>query len=68
MGGNLFPDIAWHYRHPTPESAKIAAHICFFNELVDALYVDGELMPTPKTKWSLPEPGKAAHCRPSSMP
>lgn len=45
-------DIAWYYRYPTTETAKIAGRICFFNERVDALYVDGVKQPKPKTKWS----------------
>ena len=48
----LTQDIAWYYPYPTPETSKIAGMLCFFNERVDALYVDGELMPRPKTAWS----------------
>ena len=45
-------DLAWYYRYPTNEAYKIANLICFFNERVDALYVDGELEAKPTTKWS----------------
>jgi uncharacterized protein (DUF427 family) len=45
-------DIAWYYPYPTLEAAKIAGRISFFNERVDALYVDGVEQPKPKTPWS----------------
>ena len=48
----LAQDVAWYYPYPTPETAKIAGMLCFFNERVDELYVDGELAPRPKTAWS----------------
>ncbi len=51
-GEKLAQDIAWYYPYPTPETSKIAGMLCFFNERVDELYVDGELMPRPKTAWS----------------
>ena len=30
----------------------IAGNISFYNERVDALYVDGQLQPKPETQWS----------------
>lgn len=45
-------DVAWSYRHPTPEAAKLENRLCFFNERVDELYVDGELQPKPATRWA----------------
>jgi uncharacterized protein (DUF427 family) len=50
-GGRLHPDLAWTYRTPLPESAKIAGLVCFFNEKVD-LVVDSELQVRPRTKFS----------------
>ncbi|MGH9037283.1 MAG: DUF427 domain-containing protein [Acidimicrobiia bacterium] len=47
-GGGTFPDLAWTYRAPLPESVKIAGLICFYNERVD-LVVDGELLPRGNT-------------------
>jgi uncharacterized protein (DUF427 family) len=44
-------DVAWCYRTPTPESSKIANLVCFFNERVDAIYVDGEPVERPETIW-----------------
>ena len=52
-GGNkLVKDIAWYYPYPVPECPRIENLVCFYNERVDALYVDGELQPKPNTKWS----------------
>ncbi len=47
-----FKDIVWSYSPPTPECAKIDNLLCFFNERVDAIYVDGQVQPVPKTPWS----------------
>jgi len=44
-------DIAWSYRHPIPECPKIENLICFFDERVEAVYVDGELQARPRTRW-----------------
>ena len=51
-GGSICRDVAWSYSDPIPECAKIKDLLCFFNEKVDALYVDDELMPRPLTPWS----------------
>lgn len=40
IDGTPYPDIAWTYRTPLPESAKAAGHICFLGEDVRIL-VDG---------------------------
>jgi uncharacterized protein (DUF427 family) len=52
IGDDLFPDIAWFYRHPTLECSKIENMVCFFNEKVDEIIVDGEPVPKPNTQWS----------------
>jgi len=52
-GGQLFPDLAWSYPDPVHESARIKDYLCFFNERVEALYVDGAVQDKPKTKWSV---------------
>lgn len=52
VGGKVVPDVAWSYAYPTKECAGIAGRVCFFNERLDAIYVDGELGPKPKTRWS----------------
>jgi uncharacterized protein (DUF427 family) len=50
--GHYFKDIVWGYLDPIPECPKIKGLLCFFNEKVEALYVDGELQPVPQTPWS----------------
>jgi uncharacterized protein (DUF427 family) len=52
VGDKIVPDIAWYYTYPTLEASKIAGMICFFNERVNSLYVDGMEQPKPKTPWS----------------
>ncbi len=52
IGDVCVRDIAWSYPTPIPECPKIENLVAFFNERVDALYVDGELMARPKTPWS----------------
>lgn len=52
VGDEVVPDVAWYYPHPTLECSKIENMVCFFNERVDALYVDGELQAKPSTPWS----------------
>jgi uncharacterized protein (DUF427 family) len=52
-GGQVFPDLVWSYPDPVPESERIKDQLCFFNERVEALFVDGALLPRPKTKWSV---------------
>ena len=46
-------DIAWSYENPAREVATIAGMVAFFNERVDAIYVDGKEMPRTQTPWSL---------------
>ncbi|MDQ6877171.1 MAG: DUF427 domain-containing protein [Candidatus Dormibacteraeota bacterium] len=46
-------DIAWCYEAPAQEVAPIAGMVAFFNERVDAIYVDGKEMPRTQTGWSL---------------
>ncbi len=52
VGDELVSDIAWYYPHPTLECTKIENMVCFFNEKVEGLYVDGELQAKPSTPWS----------------
>jgi uncharacterized protein (DUF427 family) len=51
QAGRVHKDVVWIYRSPLPESPKIAGLACFYNERVE-LYVDGELIPRPKTPFS----------------
>jgi len=50
-GGGLLEDAAWEYKYPTPESSKVTGMLCFFNERVDAIIVDGEELTKPVTNW-----------------
>jgi uncharacterized protein (DUF427 family) len=52
IGQEVFPDIVWSYPEPIPECPKIKGYLCFFNELVDEIRVDGVAVPKPLTPWS----------------
>jgi len=52
IGERVFKNIVWSYRDPLPACTSITGLLSFFNERVDALYVDDELLPVPKTSWS----------------
>jgi uncharacterized protein (DUF427 family) len=45
-------DAAWSYTYPRPAVTSIAAHVCFFQERVDEIWVDGEQVDRPRTPWS----------------
>ena len=45
-------DVVWSYPRPIAECPRIASLMCCFNELVDAIVVDGVADPKPRTKWS----------------
>ncbi|MEA2271643.1 MAG: hypothetical protein QOI98_351 [Solirubrobacteraceae bacterium] len=50
-------DLAWTYRDPRPEAARIQGYIAFFNERAD-IELDGEMQERPLTQWS---PGWRGH-------
>lgn len=52
LGDVVVKDLVWSYPAPIPECPKIENLLCFFNERVDAIYVDGERQPVPQTPWS----------------
>jgi uncharacterized protein (DUF427 family) len=52
VNGKEFKDIVWGYPAPIPECPKIENLLCFYDEKVDAVYVDGELQSRPVTPWS----------------
>lgn len=54
VGETIAKDVAWTYRFPIPECPKIEGLICFFNEKVDTIVVDGAELPRPQTPWSRP--------------
>ncbi len=52
IGEKVYKDIVWSYRDPLPACTPIAHLLSFYNERVDAIYVDGQRVPVPKTRWS----------------
>lgn len=52
VGNKLARDLVWTYRYPIPECTKIENLLCFYDERVDAVYVDGELQEKVQTPWS----------------
>lgn len=54
IGDREYRDIVWSYPTPLPESANIAGHLSFYNERVDAIYVDGEEFPKPSRDFFKP--------------
>ncbi len=42
----------WSYRDPLPTCSPISGLLCFFNERVEAIYVDDERQAVPSTPWS----------------
>jgi uncharacterized protein (DUF427 family) len=52
IGDRLYPDIVWSYPEPILECPKVKGLLCFFNEQVDTILVDGKEVPRPLTKWS----------------
>ena len=51
VGDSIYEDIIWYYPDPVHESARIKDYLCFFNEKVDAVFVDVVEQEKPKTKW-----------------
>ena len=51
IGDKLHDSLAWIYRYPALECAKIQGLVAFFNEKLD-IYEDDKLLPRPKTIWS----------------
>jgi uncharacterized protein (DUF427 family) len=52
VGENDYKDLVWYYPFPIPECPKIENLVCFFNERVDALIIDGEQEEKIPTPWS----------------
>jgi uncharacterized protein (DUF427 family) len=51
IGDHEHADLAWCYDFPTREVLPIAGLVAFYNEKVD-VFLDGELLPRPKTPFS----------------
>jgi len=52
VGDTLAKDLAWAYPFPIPECPKIENLVCFFNEQVDAIHVDGVELERPQNRWT----------------
>ena len=52
LGERQFDDMVWGYMEPIPECPKIKGLLCFFHERGADIYVDGEEISRPKTKWA----------------
>jgi uncharacterized protein (DUF427 family) len=52
LGDSVLDDMVWGYMDPIPECPKIKGLLCFFHERGCDIYVDGELVPQPQTKWA----------------
>lgn len=52
VNGKEYKDIVWGYPAPIPECPKIENLLCFYDEKVDAVYVDGQKQERPVTPWS----------------
>jgi uncharacterized protein (DUF427 family) len=52
IAGRLFEDMVWGYMETIPECPKIKGLHCFFHERGAEIYLDGEKIPPPKTKWA----------------
>jgi uncharacterized protein (DUF427 family) len=52
LGDRSVRDIAWSYPFPIPECPKIENLVCFYDERVDSVEIDGEVQPRPHTPWS----------------
>lgn len=51
-GNQLFEDLVWGYMDPIAECPKIKRLLCFFHERGAEIFVDGEKIPPPQTKWA----------------
>ena len=60
VGDKVFADLVWTYPDPIAECPKIKGYLCFFNEQVDEIRVDGVPVARPITPWSKDWKEKAA--------
>jgi len=52
LNGKTYPDLVWTYPEPIPEITKIAGLVSFYNEKVDQILVEGDVVPKVRTAWS----------------
>jgi uncharacterized protein (DUF427 family) len=49
LNGKRHENLVWYYPEPVHESARIKGLVCFYNEFVDRILVDGVEQPKPET-------------------
>jgi len=54
IDGTVVADVAWSYPSPIPDRVDITGLVCFFDERVDRITVDGVPVARPETPWSAP--------------
>jgi uncharacterized protein (DUF427 family) len=54
IGAQVHEDMVWGYMDPIQECPKVKGLLCFFHERGADIYVDGEEIPRPQTKWARP--------------
>ncbi len=52
VGNHTVTDVVWSYPQPIAQCPTIAGLLCFFDEHIDAVIVDGATQPVPVTPWS----------------
>jgi len=52
VGDKILENSVWSIQDPLPGALRIKDYLCFYNERVDAIYVNNELVPKPNTPWS----------------
>jgi uncharacterized protein (DUF427 family) len=52
VGEQDYPDVAWYYPEPLTIVKPVAGLVAFFQERVDAVFVDGEQIERPHTPWA----------------
>jgi len=52
IGDQIFEDLIWGYMEPIAECPKIKGLLCFWHERGAEIFLDGEKIPPPKTKWA----------------
>ena len=52
IGDQIFEDLIWSYMEPIAECPKIKGLLCFWHERGAEIFLDGEKIPPPKTKWA----------------
>jgi uncharacterized protein (DUF427 family) len=50
LGDTVHEDAVWYYPQPLRDVRKVENHLCFWNERVDAIVVDGEPLAKPEVR------------------